>query len=162
MTEKYVDYLDHNTIKSSVDLLNRGTAFAIDLTLAIKQAHWNIKGPSFIGIHELLDQVADRMRIHSDDMAERCVQLGGTAKGTSNAIADADTMSPYPVDAAHQDTHIVELKSRLIAFSNFLHEAIAETAEAGDDETSDLLTGVSRAVTKDAWFIGAHHTQATK
>lgn len=162
MTEQYVDYLDDNQTKSSIDLLNHGVAIALDLTLAIKQAHWNIKGPSFIGIHLLLDQVADRMREHADLMAERCVILGGTAKGTSQVVAETDTMSPYPVDAVHQDTHIVELKSRLIAYSNFLHKAVRDTAETGDDETSDLFTGVSRGVSKDAWFIGAHHTTATK
>lgn len=41
-----------------VPLLARGLAEAGDLKLQAKQAHWNLKGPNFIALHELFDHVA--------------------------------------------------------------------------------------------------------
>uniref|UniRef100_UPI00222FB5FD ferritin-like domain-containing protein n=1 Tax=Klebsiella pneumoniae TaxID=573 RepID=UPI00222FB5FD len=77
--------LKSNTRTAMIELLNKRLADAIDLKLAIKQAHWNIKGPSFIAIHELFDQVAARVEEHGDTLAERIVQLGGIAAGTTQA-----------------------------------------------------------------------------
>jgi len=38
-------------------LLNQSLALALDSQLAAKQAHWNVKGPQFIALHELFDKV---------------------------------------------------------------------------------------------------------
>jgi len=46
----------------AVDLLNRHLADAIDLAYQAKQAHWNVKGPSFIALHELFDEVVEENR----------------------------------------------------------------------------------------------------
>ena len=159
MPEAFVSNLSDNTRSSMIDLLNERLAAAIDLTLAVKQAHWNIKGPSFIGIHELLDAVADRMRDHADLMAERCAILGGLARGTSQAVSAETSLEPYPIEAEDQRVHVEALKTRFMAFGAKLREAIETASEAGDDDTEDLFTEVSRAVDKDAWFIGAHGTR---
>ena len=157
MPEAFVSGLNDNTRARMTALLNERLADAIDLTLAVKQAHWTLKGPSFIGIHELLDAVADRCRDHADLIAERCVILGGQPEGTSQAVAAATSLSPYPVDARHQARHVEALKDRFMAFGAKLREAIETAGEAGDGDTEDLFTEVSRAVDKDAWFIGAHN-----
>ena len=47
-------------------LMNQRLASAVDLQMQMKQAHWNVKGPSFIGLHELFDKVAE-----ADLIAER-------------------------------------------------------------------------------------------
>lgn len=162
MTEKFIDYLSDNAREASINYLNMTLATGIQLQLALKQAHWNIKGPSFIGIHELLDEVRARMDEHVDTIAERCVVLGGTADGTLDGVEANGKLDAYPRDAVHQDQHIDELKKRLVQYSTLLHEGIKEVSDAGDEETADLFTGVSRSVSKDAWFLGAHHTTATK
>ncbi|MFX0545098.1 DNA starvation/stationary phase protection protein Dps [Roseovarius sp. S1116L3] len=162
MTEKFTDYLSDNAREASINHLNVALATGIQLQLAIKQAHWNIKGPSFIGIHELLDDVYDRMGEHVDTIAERCVILGGTADGTLEGVEKNGKLEPYPRDAVHQDVHIDELKKRMVQFTTLVHESLKEVGESGDEETADLFTGVSRGVSKDAWFIGAHHTSAKK
>jgi starvation-inducible DNA-binding protein len=162
MTEKFTDYLSDNAREASINHLNVALATGIQLQLAIKQAHWNIKGPSFIGIHELLDDVYDRMGDHVDTIAERCVILGGTADGTLEGVEKNGKLDAYPRDAVHQDTHIDELKKRMVQFTGIVHESLKQVGDAGDEETADLFTAVSRGVSKDAWFIGAHHTSAKK
>ena len=159
MPEAFVSNLSDNTRQQMVGLLNERLVDAIDLTLAVKQAHWNLKGSSFIGIHELLDDVADRCREHADLMAERCVILGGQARGTVQVAAADTSLEPYPVDAQHQSRHVDALKTRFMSFGSKLREGIASAGDAGDEDTADLFTEVSRAVDKDAWFIGAHNAE---
>ena len=159
MPEAFVRNLNSNARTEMAALLNARLADAIDLTLAVKQAHWNIKGSSFIGIHELLDDVADRCREHSDLIAERCVILGGQARGTTQTVASETDLTPYPVEAQHQTHHVEALKDRFMAFGAALRDGINQAGEAGDEDTADLFTEVSRTVDKDAWFIGAHNSQ---
>src|SRR3954454_23937635 len=67
----------------SVELLNARLADAIDLHTQNKQAHWNVKGASFIALHELFDTINEGVENYVDDLAERAVQLGGVAEGTA-------------------------------------------------------------------------------
>src|SRR5262245_44620603 len=60
-----------------VELLNQRLADAIDLQGQCKQAHWNVKGPSFIALHKLFDDVYAEVSEYVDTIAERIVQLGG-------------------------------------------------------------------------------------
>ncbi len=152
----FVSDLKSNTRATMIDLLNARLADTIDLKLAVKQAHWNIKGPSFIAIHELLDQVSARVEEHYDTIAERCVQLGGTAFGTVQAVAKATSLSPYPVTATSQETHVRQIADHLGAAAAACREAVDKADEAGDAITADIFTGIARALDKDHWFIGAH------
>jgi len=156
MTKPFVADLKSNTRTTVITLLNERVADAIDLKLAVKQAHWNIRGPSFIAIHELLDQIAARIEEHGDTMAERVVQLGGTAVGTVQAVAKATSLPAYPIDVHAQDDHLKALRERLAAFAKSARAAIDQADEAGDADTADIMTGVSRAIDKDLWFIAAH------
>ena len=84
--------LKSNTKTTSIALLNARLADAIDLALIAKQAHWNIKGPHFIAIHEMLDGFRTELDGHVDTIAERAVQLGGTAHGTSQEVVKSTTL----------------------------------------------------------------------
>ncbi|MCA0316656.1 MAG: DNA starvation/stationary phase protection protein Dps [Proteobacteria bacterium] len=152
----FVSDLKSNTRAAMIDLLNARLADTIDLKLAVKQAHWNIKGPSFIAIHELLDQVSARVEEHYDTIAERCVQLGGTAFGTVQAVAKATSLSPYPTAATSQTTHVRQIADHLGAVAAACRAAVDQADEAGDAITADIFTGIARALDKDHWFIGAH------
>ncbi|KAA9006007.1 DNA starvation/stationary phase protection protein Dps [Histidinibacterium aquaticum] len=156
MPESFVKGLDDNARKTSIDLLNACLADTEAMTLAVKQAHWNLKGRGFIGVHELLDDAAQHLRDAADLMAERAVILGGYAKGTVEEAARKTRIEAYPLEIEKIDDHIVALTDRYLEFGKTLREALEAAGEAGDDDTEDLFTEVSRTVDKDAWFIGAN------
>ena len=148
--------LPDNTRKAMIALLNARLADAIDLRLAIKQAHWNVKGPNFIALHELFDQIQARVDTFVDDIAERGVALAGLMAGTSQAVAKSSQLEPYPTDITDERAHLKALADRLAAFGKLARAAIDAADEAGDKDTADLFTGVSRQIDKDLWFIEAH------
>lgn len=148
--------LPDNTRKSMIALLNARLIDAIDLRLAVKQAHWNVKGPNFIALHELFDQIQARIDTFADDIAERSVSLAGVVAGTSQAVSKGSQLGAYPTDAIDEKAHLQALADRIAAFGKLTREAIDSADEAGDKNTADLFTGISRQMDKDLWFIEAH------
>ena len=139
-----------------VELLNASLADAVDLQSQAKQAHWNVKGPNFIALHELFDKVADEVEEFTDDIAERAVQLGGVALGTVQAVAKNSRLAAYPLDLAAGKEHVAALSSALAKFGASARAAIDTADKRGDTDTADLFTEVSRGVDKLLWFIEAH------
>jgi starvation-inducible DNA-binding protein len=139
-----------------VDVLNVRLAAGIDLYLQTKQAHWNVKGPSFIALHELFDKLGEELEDNIDDMAERIVALGGIAEGTLGAVSARTKLKPYPLDLSEGLAHVDALADGYAAFGKSVRKAIDEASKAGDADTSDLFTGVSRQIDKNLWFIEAH------
>jgi starvation-inducible DNA-binding protein len=145
------------TRAQSIAALNGALADATDLFTQVKHAHWNVKGPDFIALHELFDALAARLLDHVDMIAERVTALGGTAFGTARMAATASRLDEYPTDATDGREHVVALSDRFAQFGATVRSAIDDTA-ADDASTSDLFTEVSRAVDKDLWFLEAHLT----
>lgn len=148
--------LKSNTKKVSIELLNARLADAIDLALLTKQAHWNLKGPQFIAIHEMLDGFRTSIDTHVDTIAERAVQLGGQAHGTTQAVAENTTLKPYPTGISKTKDHLAELIDRYAGLANSVRAAIDESEEAGDADTADIFTSFSRDLDKNLWFLEAH------
>ena len=159
MPESFVQGLESQTQSQMIDLLNARVADSVDLTLAVKQAHWNLRGRGYIGVHELLDEVADRLREQTDTMAERVAIMGGHARGTTQEAAKNTTLEPYPVELTDIKAHIAELVKRFKHHGANLRAAIEAADDADDDDVEDLFTEISREVDKDAWFIGANAPQ---
>jgi starvation-inducible DNA-binding protein len=137
-------------------LLNQSLAYALDTQLAAKQAHWNVKGPQFIALHELFDKVHGVLTDAVDELAERCVQLGGQAEGTLQAVAKASTLKPYPAQISAGVDHVRALSDRLAAFGAHLRKNIDVSGGLGDMDTADLYTELSREADKYLWFVEAH------
>lgn len=139
-----------------VPLLNARLADASDLKSQVKQAHWNVKGPHFFQLHELFDEIAGRVDAQIDDIAERAVQLGGTALGTVRLAAAASTLPEYPAGLTDGLAHAAAIADRLAAYGAALRSAIDESAAIGDADTADMFTGFSREADKDLWFVESH------
>jgi len=155
-THRTVNNLSDNAKQASIALLNARVADTIDLALLTKQAHWNLKGRQFIGIHLMLDGFRDEIDEWVDTMAERAVQLGGTALGTAQVVAGATSLPPYPTDIAAIEEHLKALIERFGMAANAVRAAIDEADNAGDADTADILTEVSRGLDKQLWFLEAH------
>ncbi len=156
---KTTNDLKSNAKTVAIAVLNARLADSIDLALLIKQAHWNIKGPQFIALHEMIDGFRTEIDGHVDTMAERVVQLGGVALGTTQVVAKETQLAAYPTNISAEKDHLKELIARYSKVANSVRAAIEETDEAGDKDSADILTAYSRALDKALWFLEAH-TQA--
>ena len=139
-----------------VDMLNARLADAIDLQTQCKQAHWNVKGPTFIALHELFDKVNEDVEEYVDLIAERAVQLGGTADGTARVVAKRSSLPEYKVDGGDGRHHVEALSTALAAFGKVVRAEIERSGQLGDADTADIFTEVSRGVDKWLWFVEAH------
>ncbi len=145
-----------STREKMIEILNARLADSIDLKSQAKQAHWNVKGMSFIALHELFDQVATEVEVHVDTIAERVTILGGTAEGTVRVAAEKSTLSQYPMEITEGRDHVDALSSALAQFGKNVRANIDDADDAGDKDTADLFTGVSRDIDKLLWFVEAH------
>jgi starvation-inducible DNA-binding protein len=148
--------LKSNAKSVAIELLNARVADCIDLALLTKQAHWNLKGRQFIGVHLMLDGFRTEVDNYVDTMAERITQLGGTALGTTQTTAKSTGLKPYPIDIYAIPDHLAALIERYGTAANNVRESIDQADEAGDADTADIFTEVSRGLDKSLWFLEAH------
>lgn len=141
---------------SLAQLLNERLADLIDLGLQAKQAHWNVKGPTFIALHELFDSVAEKIEEFVDDVAERVVALGGIAEGTIGIVGKRTKLAAYPPNITSGRDHVEALSTALATFGKAVRADIDRATELGDADTADLFTGISRDIDKKLWFVEAH------
>ena len=137
-------------------LMNQQLANAVDLQTQMKQAHWNVKGPHFIGLHELFDQIDEAVEEYVDLIAERIVQLGGIAEGTARVASGRSRLEEYPLDIADGHAHVEAVAKALSTFGHEARKTIDETDELEDADSADIFTEISRGIDKWLWFVEAH------
>jgi starvation-inducible DNA-binding protein len=140
----------------SIEILNKHLAAAIDLHAQLKQAHWNVRGPGFIAVHELFDKVAEEIENYSDLIAERAGGLGGTAYGGVQVAAKQSFLIPYTLGIANEQQHIFAVAGTLASFGQSARDAIQQVTAFGDIDTADLFTEISRGVDHQLWFVESH------
>src|SRR6266436_2954242 len=138
--------LPQDVRSKTVALLNSRLADCIDLEAQTKQAHWNVKGPQFIALHKLFDEVYAAVEEYVDLLAERVVALGGIAEGTVRIVAERSELSEYPHTIADGPAHVNALAGALAEFGGHIRRAIDETGELGDAGTADICTEISRGI----------------
>ena len=153
-------YETHNDLPLStrtrmIELLNARLADAIDLRTQLKVAHWNVKGPQFIALHELFDEIAEDADEYVDTLAERAVQLGGVADGTARQVAARSALDEYSATGGGQE-HVHAVADALATFGRAVREGIDTAAAANDQDTSDVFTEISRGTDKWLWMVEAH------
>jgi starvation-inducible DNA-binding protein len=115
----------------------------IDLQTQCKQAHWNVKGPHFIALHKLFDEVNEAVEKYVDAIAER-------ARGRGRS-----SLPEYPVKTGDGRAHVEALSAVLSAFGKVVRAEINRSNELSDADTADLFTEVSRGFDKWLWFVEA-------
>jgi len=138
-----------------IALLNAALADLSDLYSQAKQAHWNVRGKRFFMLHELFDKTAETVGGHIDEVAERVTQLGGYAEGTVRLAASASRLKEWPDDLLNQDEFLATLTKRVASVANSIRAAIDAAGKAGDADTADLFTEISRDLDKALWMLEA-------
>src|SRR5579871_1060437 len=123
--------LSEKTRRNVNVMLNERLADAIDLQSQVKQAHWNVKGPNFIALHELFDKISDVLLEQIDTLAERITSLGGTAEGTVAVAARRSKLKNYPLSITAGKDHLYYLRSELSVYGKVIRAAITDTDELG-------------------------------
>lgn len=147
--------LPAETRQKIVALCNQQLADGFDLFSQTKQAHWNVKGPEFIALHLLFDEIAEELEDHADTMAERATALGGEALGTARMAAANSRLPEW--DGATKGLEVVKaLVERFALYAKSTRAAIDAADELMDLDTADVFTQISRDVDKRLWFLEAH------
>lgn len=142
-----------------VALLNKSLASTNDLYAQLKQAHWNSKGPEFIAMHKLFDELAEKIEDQVDIVAERITSLGGTALGTIQATVKNSALRVYPTDIFMMKDHVNHLVHNIAILSELSRKNIRLAEELSDFGTSDLYITLVRLLDKSLWFLEAHIQQ---
>lgn len=148
--------LEAGTRERVVTLLNQQLADTFDLFSQTKQAHWNVKGPQFYQLHLLYDTLAEGLEGYVDEIAERAAALGGVATGTARMAAGSTRLPEYPLEATESMESVRCLVERYANLAASTRAAIDAADEAGDADTADLFTQISRDLDKWLWFLEAH------
>jgi starvation-inducible DNA-binding protein len=151
----------HNSLpekvrEQMVELLNARLADTADLAQQVRTAHWNVKGPQFIALHKLFDEIYEDISEHMDTVAERCAQLGGTVLGTMRVAAQQSQLPEYPLEITQGDQHVAEVAERLGIYGELCRNAIEQADKVDDQGTSDMFTEIVRMIDQWTWFVEAH------
>lgn len=126
-----------------------------DLHLTLKHIHWNVVGPNFIGVHEMIDPQVELVRGYADDAAERIAALGASPKGTPGAIEKHRTWDDYSVGRDSAQAHLAALDLVYDGLIADNRKAITEVGKI-DPITEDMLIGQTGQLEKFQWFVRAH------
>jgi starvation-inducible DNA-binding protein len=155
-TPKYtVPGLSTDDARKLIDLLRLRLHALNDLHLTLKHVHWNVVGPHFIAVHEMLDPQVDRVRDMADDVAERVAALGGVAQGTPGTLVKERTWDDYSIGRADAIAHLGALDVVYTGILESVRKAV-EIAGELDPATEDLLIEQLRDLEQFQWFVRAH------
>lgn len=147
--------LSARTRSKAAVALNQTLAEIFDLQSQIKQAHWNVKGTSFFGLHKLFDEIAGKLTEPMDSVAERILSIGGFAQGTVRMAGSASTLPELPAEFRQEDV-VGDLADRVAQAAKGVRARIDRIEKAGDKVTSDLLIDVAAALDKALYFLEAY------
>ncbi|MCD9153203.1 Dps family protein [Aeromicrobium duanguangcaii] len=126
-----------------------------DLMLTLKHVHWNVVGPHFIAVHEMIDPHVVEVRDMVDETAERIATLGAVPLGTPKAIVDGRSWDDYPLGRATTTEHLKALDAVYIGLIDD-HRKAQAAVEDLDPVTEDMIIGQTKTLELFHWFVRAH------
>ena len=137
------------------ELLQKQLSTYNDLHLTLKHVHWNVVGPNFIGVHEMIDPQVELVRGYADEAAERIAALGVSPQGTPGAILKDRTWNDYSVGRDTVLAHLAALDLVYTGVNEDTRKAIHRLEDL-DPVSQDMLIGHAGELEKFQWFVRAH------
>ena len=109
MTEFSIPGVTESPSRRIRDLLQTQLSTYNDLHLTLKHVHWNVVGPNFIGVHQMIDPQVELVRAFADEVAERIAALGAAPQGTPGAILKDRTWDDYSIGRDTAQAHLAAL-----------------------------------------------------
>jgi len=155
MTEFTIPGISEKDGNKVADLLQKQLSTYNDLHLTLKHVHWNVVGPNFIGVHEMIDPQVELVRGYADDVAERIAALGKSPQGTPGAILKDRTWDDYSVDRDTVQAHLAALD---LVYTGVIEDTrkCIDTLEDLDLVSQDMLIDHAGELEKFQWFVRAH------
>lgn len=155
MTRHTLQGLDEPTTQKVLDVLEPRLASLVDLQLTLKHIHWNVTGPNFVAVHEMLDPQTETVRLATDALAERIATLGGTPVGTPGHVVETRTWDEYDLGTADAMDHLAKLNA---VYDGVIgdHRAAREAVADLDPVTEGLLVDQLAELEMAQWFVRSH------
>jgi starvation-inducible DNA-binding protein len=155
MTEFTIPGLSEKTANEVADILQKQLSTYNDLHLTLKHVHWNVVGPNFIGVHEMIDPQVETVRAYADVSAERIATLGKSPQGTPGAIIKDRTWDDYSVGRDTAQAHLAALDLVYTGVIEDTRKAIHRVGDL-DSVTENILEEHAAELEKFQWFVRAH------
>jgi starvation-inducible DNA-binding protein len=155
MTEFTIPGLSEKTANEVADILQKQLSTYNDLHLTLKHVHWNVVGPNFIGVHEMIDPQVEKVRAYADESAERIATLGKSPQGTPGAIIKDRTWDDYSVGRDTVQAHLAALDLVYTGVIEDIRKAIHRVGDL-DSVTENILEEHAAELEKFQWFVRAH------
>lgn len=147
--------LDDASANRLIEILQLRLHALNDLQLTLKHVHWNVVGPHFIAVHEMIDPQVEKVRAMADETAERIATLGGSPVGTPGALVEAREWDDYDVLRAGTQRHLAALNTVYEGVISSHRAAISEVGDL-DPVTEDMVIGQANQLELFHWFVRAH------
>lgn len=155
MTRYQIKGLEEAEAQKVIDVVQPRLTSLIDLQLTLKHIHWNVTGPNFVAVHEMLDPQTETVRAATDALAERIATLGGTPVGTPGHVVETRTWDEYTLGTADTEEHLRALDAVYDGIVGDHRDAVAAVADI-DPVTEGLLLEQLEALEMAQWFVRAH------
>ena len=140
--------LDEAASEKAIAILQNRLSQEQEAALVLKHAHWNVTGPNFIAVHEMLDPEVEAVLAQADETAERIATLGGSPDGRTWKSFDAEGR----VGTEEYLKALIEYYDAFIADDR---KAIAELDEL-DVISSNIIQDHVQELEKFQWFMRSH------
>jgi len=145
-----------NSIKVA-DYLNALLADEHILYVKSRNAHWNVEGHDFIGMHKLFECQYVQLEEIIDSVAERIRSIGHYPVATLHEFLKLTHLSEKTREINDSTGFIKDLLEDHESIIIYLRENINRFAtELNDQGSSDFITGLMMTHEKAAWILRSH------